>query len=105
MTVTVAIPYTADVVLVLKTPSENGITNHISITGSGAARTSAVNVVNCAAIAVLTRSKILGQAVAIRWTNAANVVAAGTGTAPTYKIETSSVSVGGGSKVLTLTAS
>ncbi len=101
VTVTVAAPYTADVALVLTTPAPGGGN---SITGGGAVRTVAVDVVNATTSVVLTGTKLAAQTVAIGGTNAANVTAGGTAVAPTYTVDTSSVSTGG-SKVFTLTVS
>ena len=102
VTVTVAAPYTADVALALTTPAPGGGN---SITGGGAVRTVAVDVVNATASVVLTGTKSAAQTVVIGGTNAANVTAGGTPTAPTYTVDTSSVSAAGGSKVFTLTVS
>ena len=101
VTVTVA-GATADVALALTTPAPGGGN---SITGGGAVRTVAVNVVNTTASVMLTGTKLAGQAVVVGGADAANVTAAGTATAPTYTVDTSSVSATGGSKVFTLTVS
>jgi hypothetical protein len=102
VTVTVSAPYTADVALALTAPAP-GPGN--TITGGGAVRTVAVGVVNATASVVLTGAKLAAQTVVIGGTNAANVTAGGTPTAPTYTVDTSSVSAAGGSKVFTLTVS
>jgi len=102
VTVTVAAPATADITLALTTPTP-GVGN--SLTGGGAERTVAVNVVNGTASVVLTGTKTAAQTVAIGGANAGNVIAGGSSTAPTYLVDTSSVSATGGSKVFTLTVS
>jgi len=104
VTVTVAAPFTADILLALTTPAADA-NNTINVTGSGGTRTVAVNVVNATASVVLTGTKLAGQAVVIGGADAAAVIATGTGTAPIYTIDTSSVAAAGGSKVFTLTVS
>ena len=92
----------ADVALALTTPDPTVDGN--SITGGGAVKTVAVSVVNGTASVVLTGTKLAGQAVAIAGANGAVVSAAGTDIAPTYTVDTSTVSAGG-EMVFTLTVS
>ena len=103
VTVTVAAPFTATMTLALTTPPAD-VNNTINVTGSGGTRTVAVNVVNATTSVVLTGTKLSGQAVVVGGAAAADVIAAGTGTAPTYAVNTTSVAAGG-SKVFTLTVS
>ena len=102
LTVNVAIPYTANITLALTTPAP-GVGN--TITGGGAVRSVQVNVVNTTASVVLTGTKLVGQAVVLGGANASDVIATGTGTAPIYTVNTSTVAAAGGSKVFTFTVS
>lgn len=106
VTVTVAaaapITDTADVDFALTTPAPDGDN---TITGGGANKTVTVNVANATASVVLTATKTAAQSVAVGGTDQGDVSAGGTDTAPTYTVNTSSVSAAGGSKTFTLTVS
>lgn len=105
VTVTVGGPYTSDMLLSLITPSPgtgNELTPPPETTGE--TRTVTVNVVNGVTSVVLAGNKLASQTVTVGGTNASNVTAGGTPTAPTFTVNTSSVA-SGGSKVFTLTVS
>ena len=91
---------TAGVTFALTTPTASG-TN--TITGGGATMAVAVNVENATESVVITGTKTATQVVTVGGTNSSLVTAAGTGTAPTYTVDTSSIATDGGSVNFTLT--
>ena len=93
---------TANVTFALTNPTPDASN---TITGGGATRTVAVNVANNTASVIITGTKTAAQTVAIGGTNAVDVTAAGTGTAPTYTVDTTAIQAGGGNKTFTLTVS
>lgn len=99
---TVAQPVTSGVTFALTTPTP-GAGN--TIEGGGASTTVTVNAVNGTGSVVITGAAQAGQSIAVAGTNATNVTAGGSATAPTYTVDTSSVSVAGGSLNFTLTVS
>lgn len=80
-----------------------GAGNTIAV--GGATKTGNINVVNTTASVVITGTKLAGQTVVVGGADSADVTAAGTATAPTYTVDTSSVAAAGGNKVFTLTVS
>ncbi|MBN1321445.1 MAG: S-layer homology domain-containing protein [Thermoleophilia bacterium] len=102
VTVTVAAPYATFSSLDLTTPAPNAY-NTIALSGSGAARTVAVNVENNISSVVLTGTKTAAQTVTKAGANAGLVTVGGTTTAPIYTINTTSVAAAGGSLTFTLT--
>lgn len=86
---------TAGVTFALTTPTPDGDN---TITGGGADKAVAVNVATGTTSVVLTGTKTADQAVTVGGTNASDVTAGGTDTAPTYTVDTT-----GGSKSFTLT--
>ena len=96
MTIT-ALPATANAPLALTTPVAGG-DNTIAV--GGATKTGTVNVVEGTNPVIITGTKTSAQTVVIGGVNAANVTAGGTGTAPTYSVDTSSVAAAGGDKAL-----
>jgi hypothetical protein len=95
---------TANLTFALTTPSPSG-TNIISTNQATSPKTVSINVANNTSSVVITATKLAGQTVAFSGTNSADVTAAGTSTAPTYTVSTSSVATSGGSKTFTLTVS
>jgi hypothetical protein len=95
---------TADLTFALTTPSPSG-TNLISTNQATSPKIVSINVANNTSSVVITATKLAGQTVVLSGTNLADVTAAGTATAPTYTVNTSSVATNGGSKVFTLTVS
>jgi hypothetical protein len=106
VTITVEDPIlpTADLTFALTTPSPSG-TNIISTNQATSPKTVSINVANNTSSVIITATKLAGQNVALSGTNSTDVTAAGTTTAPTYTVNTSSVATNGGSKVFTLTVS
>ena len=94
-------PDTANVTFALTTPAEDGSTNHLE--GGGATRTVTVNVANATESVVITGTKTDAQTVAVGGTGSSDVTPGGTGTAPTYTVDTSDVATAGGSVEFTLT--
>ncbi len=88
---------TADVAFELTTPATDADN---TITGGGAARAVAVNVAAGTGSVVLTAAKAASQSVTVGGADASDVTPGGTGTAPTYTVDTSD-----GSKSFTLTVS
>lgn len=88
---------TADVAFELTTPAPDADN---TITGGGAVRAVAVNVAAGTGSVVLTAAKAASQSVTVGGADASDVTSGGTGTAPTYTVDTS-----GGSKSFTLTVS
>lgn len=106
VTVTVADPApitdTADVDFALTTPAP-GADN--TINGGGSNKTVTVQVANATASVVLTATKTAAQNVEVGGTDQGDVTPGGSATAPTYTVNTSSVSAAGGAKSFTLTVS
>lgn len=106
VTVTVADPApitdTADVDFALTTPAP-GADN--TINGGGSNKTVTVQVANATASVVLTATKTAAQNVEVGGTDQGDVTPGGSATAPTYTVNTSSVSAAGGAKNFTLTVS
>lgn len=106
VTVTVAQPApnpdTADVDFTLTTPSPD---SDNTINGGGSNRTVTVNVANNTASVVLTATKTAAQSVAVGGTDQGDVTPAGSDTAPTYTVNTTTIQAAGGSKTFTLTVS
>lgn len=94
-------PDTADVTFALTTPAEDGSTNHL--VGGGSTRTVTVNVANATESVVITGTKTDAQTVAVGGTGSSDVTPGGSGTAPTYTVDTSEVATAGGSVEFTLT--
>lgn len=98
VTVTGAAPApTADVTFTMTTPAPD---TSNTITGGGANKAVAVNVATGTASVVLEAALAAGQSIAPGGTDASDVTAGGTATAPTYTVNTT-----GGSKSFTLTVS
>jgi hypothetical protein len=103
VTVTVA-GYTDQMTLSLTTPSPGG-GNTINVTGTGGARAVAVSVINGTGTVELTGGKTVAQDTSKGGTNAGDVTVGGSGTAPTFTIDTDSIKAAGGSKTFTITLS
>jgi hypothetical protein len=86
--------------LVLTTPAPDA---NDTIAVGGATMSGDVNVMNSTSSVVLTGTKTAAQTVVVGGANAGLVTAAGTATAPTYTVDTSSISATGGSVSFTLT--
>lgn len=86
---------TADVTFTMTTPTPDASN---TITGGGADKAVAVNVANGTSSVVLEAALAAGQSVTVGGTDASDVTAGGTATAPTYTVDTT-----GGSKSFTLT--
>ena len=100
-TVAVEQAQTANVTFALTTPSDNGSTNKLTTSDKDIT----VNVENTTASVVITGTKTAAQTVEIGGENADLVSAAGTGTNPTYTVNTDSIKTTGGSVSFTLTVS
>lgn len=90
---------TGNVSFTLTTPA-SGSGNEL--TGGGASYTVGVNVVNGTNSVVITGAKTAAQVIAVAGTNANLVTPGGTGTAPTYTVDTTSIGTSGGSVNFTL---
>ncbi|MEN6348832.1 MAG: cadherin-like beta sandwich domain-containing protein [Syntrophomonas sp.] len=93
---------TADVAFDLTDPEKDSSN---TISGGGATKTITINVENNTKFVTLTGMKTTTQTIAIGGINAAAVTASGTGTAPTYIVDTENIAAVGGSKTFTLTVS
>lgn len=102
VTITVAQPQTAGVTFALTTPAP-GPGN--TIEGGGDTTTVTVNAVNATESVVITGAAQTGQTIEVAGTNSSAVSAGGSATAPTYTVNTSTVSADGGSLNFTLTVS
>lgn len=92
---------TGNVSFALTTPSGAGN----SLTGGGASYTVGVDVANGTNSVVITGAKTASQTIAVSGTNASLVTPGGTGTAPTYTVDTASIGAAGGSVNFVLTVS
>ena len=90
---------TGNVSFTLTTPA-SGSGNEL--TGGGASYTVGVSVVNGTNSVVITGAKTAAQVIAVTGTNANLVTPGGTGTAPTYTVDTTSIGTSGGAVNFTL---
>lgn len=93
VTVGPALPLTSDMAIALVSPTGSG--NTISV--GGVTRAGIVSVVNNTTSVVLRGTTTTAQAVAVSGTAAAYVTTGGSGIAPTFTVDTSSIAAGGGS--------
>ena len=89
---------TGNVSFTLTSPTGSGN----ELTGGGATYTVGVNVVNGTNSVVVTGAKTAAQVIAVTGTNADLVTPGGTGTAPTYTVDTTSIGTTGGAVSFTL---
>lgn len=102
VTVTGAPVPTANVTFALTTPSPDGSN---TIEGGGATKTVTVTVQNATESVVITATKTSSQNIAVSGTDSSDVTPGGSGTNPTYTVDTSGIASAGGTKTFVLTVS